>query len=428
MKLLLIAPAWHDPLWKKEKHKAIFPPINLAIVASLTPKDIEVSLIDENVSNIDENVEADLVAITAMTAVAPRAYEIADMFAAKGSKVVMGGIHASALPEEAAQHAHAVAIGEAEAVWPQIIEDFRRGDLKKFYRAEKRPSLEGVPFPRRELWNPSRYLVPGTVQTTRGCPYACDFCSVTTFFGRSYRIRPVEEVVKEVAALGTKIVAFVDDNIIGNIRYAKELFRALIPLKIKWFSQASLNIAQDEELMDLAAASGCMGLFIGFESLSQENLKSIHKKQNKVEEYAQAIEKIHKHGLGIEGAFIFGMDGDDEGVFERTVRFARENKLEAAQFGVLTPFPGTPLYEQLERENRIFDRDWSHYDISNVVFKPKNMSPETLYNGKNWAWEEFYSWGSILDRLGILRKYGLFLWGLNWSVRKRTRVFREALT
>lgn len=431
MKVLLIAPAWRDPLWARDKkQKAIFPPLNLAIVASLTPEDVEVSIIDENLTSINDKMEADLVGITAMTALAPRAYQIAEFFRARGSKVVMGGIHASAKPEEAAQHVDAVAVGEAEATWPQIVEDFRKGRLQRIYKAEQRPSLLGLQVARRNLLHASRYLVPGTLQTTRGCPFACTFCSVTTFFGRSYRFRPVAEVVREVAMLPSKLVAFVDDNIIGNIRYAKELFRALTPLKIKWFSQGSLNLARDPELMDLAAASGCIGMFIGFESLSESNLKEMRKKQNDAETYAADIDRLHRHGLAIEGAFVFGLDGDDEDVFERTVSFARESKLEAAQFGILTPFPGTPLYDQLERENRITKRDWSLYDVAHVVFQPKRMSPQTLQEGNNWAWKEFYSVKSIYDRLGIFRPYSPFLWALNWNIRKRVNnfVMKQALT
>lgn len=421
MKLLLIAPAWADPLWKKEKTKAIFPPLNLAIVAALTPEDWEIRIVDENLEDVDTSLDVDLVGITAMTALAPRAYQIADAFRARGVKVVLGGIHPTAVPEEAAQHADAVVIGEAEATWPQLIKDFQAGRLQPFYRPARYPSLEGLSPARRQLLNTSRYLLPSTVYTTRGCPFACSFCSVTTFFGHTYRFRPVEEVVREISTLSSKLVAFVDDNIIGNLRYARQLFKALIPHKITWFSQGSLNIAKHPDLLDLARESGCIGLFIGFESLSPATLKEVHKRQNQVEEYEQAIATIHRHGLSIEGAFVFGFDQDDESVFERTVNFARRNKLEAAQFAILTPYPGTPLYAEMEKQGRIFDRNWAHYDVSHVVFEPRGMSAKTLQEGRNWAWKEFYSLRSIAGRLGLFHRYGLSLWALNWQIRKRVR-------
>ncbi|MGB9859520.1 MAG: B12-binding domain-containing radical SAM protein, partial [Moorellaceae bacterium] len=275
--------------------------------------------------------------------------------------------------------------------------------------------------------NRSRYLVPDTVQTTRGCPFSCSFCTVSRFFGHQFRFRPVEEVVREVQALEGEVIAFVDDNIVGHPGYAKRLFKALAPLKIKWFSQGSLNIARDEELLRLAAESGCIGLFIGFESLSPANLQAIGKAVNRVEEYSAAIKKIHEHGIAIEGAFIFGFDEDDESIFERTVKFAQDNRLEAAQFGILTPFPGTPLREQLEREGRIINNDWAEYTISKVVFQPKRMSPETLQKGFNWAWQEFYSLSSISRRLGLVKKHAPILWALNLNIRKRFNHFMERL-
>lgn len=421
MKLLLIAPSWADPLWKKEKTKGIFPPLNLAIVAALTPQDWEVRIVDENLEDVDTGVEADLVGITAMTSLAPRAYQIADAFRAQGVKVVLGGIHPTAVPEEAIQHADAVVIGEAEATWPQLIKDFLASRLQPFYRPARYPSLEGLCPARRQLLNRSRYLLPSTLYTTRGCPFACSFCSVTTFFGHTYRFRPVEEVIKEISTLSNKLVAFVDDNIIGNLRYARQLFQALVPHQITWFSQGSLNIAKHPDLLDLARESGCIGLFIGFESLSPATLKEMHKKQNQVEEYEQAIATIHQHGLSVEGAFVFGFDQDDEGVFERTVNFARRNKLEAAQFAILTPYPGTPLYAEMEKQGRIIDRNWAHYDVSHVVFAPRGMSARALQEGRNWAWKEFYSLRSIAGRLGLFHRYGAGLWALNWQIRLRVR-------
>ncbi|GFN24088.1 B12-binding domain-containing radical SAM protein [Thermanaeromonas sp. C210] len=427
MKIALVAPAWHDPLWESEQEKAIFPPLNLITLAALTPAEHEVVVLDESLTSIDFDEKYDLVGISAMTALAPRAYEIADAFRRRGVPVVLGGMHPSALPEEAKAHADAVVIGEAEGQWPRVLEDLKSGNLKPFYRHTEVPPLENMAVPRRDLLCRSRYLVPDTVQTTRGCPFACSFCTVSQFFGHKFRFRPVEEVLREVQALEGEVIAFVDDNIIGNPVYAKRLFQALAPLKIKWFSQGSLNIARDEELLRLAAASGCIGLFIGFESLSPSNLKAVGKAVNRVEEYRAAIKKIHDFGIAIEGAFIFGFDDDDEGIFERTVKFAQENRLEAAQFGILTPFPGTPLRAQLEKEGRIINSDWREYTINKVVFEPKRMSPRTLQEGFNWAWQEFYSLGSISRRLGLVKKHASILWALNLNIRKRFNHFAERL-
>lgn len=429
MKIALIAPAWHDPLWESEKEKSIFPPLNLITLAAMTPPQHEVTILDESLTDLDFNEKYDLVGISAMTALAPRAYEIADAFRERGAAVVLGGMHPSALPEEAIAHADAVVVGEAEGSWQRLLADLENGRLQSLYRQEERPSLEHMVIPRRDLLPRKRYLVPDTVQTTRGCPFACSFCTVSQFFGRSYRFRPVEEVILEVSDLEGEVIAFIDDNIVGNPGYARRLFTELarLPRKIKWFSQGSLNIARDEELLRLAAASGCIGLFIGFESLSPANLQAVGKKVNLVEDYQQAIKKLHDHGIAIEGAFVFGLDGDDEDVFERTVRFAQENRLEAAQFGILTPFPGTPLREALEREGRITNNDWSEYTISKVVFEPKNMSARTLQEGFNWAWQEFYSLGSISRRLGLAKKHAAILWALNLNIRKRFNHFMERL-
>jgi len=376
LKIKLIAPAWKDRIWRNIR--PLFPPLNLAMVAALAPPGADISIVDEALEEINFNDPVDLVGITSMTSVAPRAYAIGDEFRRRGVPVVMGGMHPSAMPDEALDHADAVVVGEAEEVWPGLLQDFEAGSMRQVYRGLGRHSLAGLPVPRRDLFKREKYLIPNTVQTTRGCPYACSFCAVSQFFGRSYRFRPVAEVVAELEDMAGQNVVIVDDNIVGNPGYAKELFNAIIPLRIKWFSQGSLNMAEDSELLDLAAQSGCMGMFIGFESLSPANLEFIKKKANHVQQYREAIAKIHSYGIAIEGAFIFGLDHDTSTVFKHTTRFARENRLEAAQFGILTPLPGTELYRMLEEEGRIICHDWSKYDISNVVFRPKNISAEVL--------------------------------------------------
>jgi len=411
VKVELIVPAAHRN--HRKQRKAIIPPLGLAMVAALTPPDIEVSLTDENVTAIDFQKNPDLVGITALTSTSQRAYEIADTFRARGVKVVLGGIHPSILPEEAGHHADAVVIGEAEGVWPNLIEDLKANRLQKVYRQDKRPSLLSLPLPRRDLFAAGAYLLRNTIATSRGCPYSCSFCTVTSFFGHTYRCRPVEEVIKEIETFNdNKFVVFVDDNIVGKPKFAKELFRALIPHKIKWVGQASVTIARDDELLKLAAASGCIDIFIGFESLSPANLTAIGKKINVVDEYENIIRKIHSHGIAIHGFFIFGFDEDDEDTFKRTLRFAQKMRLESAQFDVLTPYPGTEIYESLDKAGRIVTRDWSQYG-HDLMFEPKSMSREKLQNGRTVAWRKFYSLPSILRRIGVAHHNLVKFWAVN---------------
>lgn len=400
MKILLVNPG--TPGGKKGK--GLFPPLNLGVVAANTPRSHQVEVVDEHVSELDLNADADLIGITVMTAFAPRAYEVADEFRARGIPVVLGGMHPSALPEEALAHADAIVVGEVERVWPRVLKDAEAGRLQGVYRADGYPDLTGLSIPRRDLWRAEDYILPQTVQTTRGCPFSCSFCAVSNFFGRTYRFRPVSEVIAEVKKFPGKIVIFVDDNIIGNPSYAKELFTRLIPLKKYWISQGSLNMVRDEELLRLALKSGCLGMFIGLESLSAESLKEIGKKVNLVD-IREAVAKIKRFGIAIEGAFVFGFDHDTEDVFAKTLEFAEEIRLEGAQFGVLTPFPGTKLYQELERANRIFERDWSKYTVNRVVFKPLQMSAARLQEGLDWAWRNFFSYRSIFKRIGLFRRH-----------------------
>lgn len=414
MKILLINPGFPGG----NKKKGLFPPLNLAMVAAHTPKAHQVEIVDEHVADLPANPEADLIGITVMTSFAPRAYTLADSFREKGIPVVLGGMHPSALPEEALAHADAVVLGEVESVWPGLLADAEKGRLKGIYRAERYPELSTLPFPRRELWRSQDYLLPYTVQTSRGCPFRCSFCAVSKFFGRTYRFRPIPEIIREVKSLPGRVILFVDDNIIGDTRYAKELFRELIPLKKQWISQGSINMAQDEELLRLAAKSGCLGMFIGLESVSNENLEQIKKKVNMVN-IKEAIAKIRRFGIGIEGAFIFGFDHDQEDVFQKTMDFVEEARLEGAQFGVLTPFPGTDLFREMEAAKRIIERDWSKYTVNRVVFKPQQMSAQRLQEGLDWAWRNFFSYRSIFKRLGIFRKNLGLIWLFNLVSRDR---------
>ena len=415
MKLELIVPATQEI--SRKRQKAVCPPLGLAAVAALTPPEVEVSLTDENVAVIDFQKEIDLVGITALTATAPRAYEIADNFRARGVKVVLGGIHPSTLPEEAIQHADAVVIGEAEGIWPNLINDFKTSKLQSVYRQRERPSLVNLPIPRRDLFAEGAYLLRQTISATRGCPYSCSYCSVTSFFGHTYRCRPVEEVLREIETLNhRKLIGFVDDNIAGNPGFAKELFRALVPYKIKWGAQTSVMVARDDELLKLAASSGCIALLIGFETLSTANLVNLGKKVNIVDEYETVIKKIHSHGIAVHGFFILGLDEDDEEVFKRTVHFVQRMRLESAQFAWPVPYPGTAFYESLDKTGRIVTKDWSQYEF-NIVFEPKLMSREMLQQWRDWVWSEFYSLPSIWGRVGMARRNLSALWALNLYYR-----------
>lgn len=399
-RLLIISPSWTHDWWRGGR--VLSPPLSLPLLAGLTPRDVDVRLIDENVEITDTNTPADWVAITCMTASAPRAYELADAFRARGIPVVMGGIHPTVLPDEASAHADSVVVGEAEPVWRQIMEDLAGNRLKPRYADYGFACMEGMSLPRRDLLKGERYITTNVVQTARGCPNGCSFCSVSTVFGRRYRFRPIAEVVEEVRSLRGWI-GFVDDNIVGHAGRAKELFEALIPLKIRWVGQGDISMARDPELMSLAVRSGCQAMFVGLESVSQENLRAVSKRPNIGTDMVESIRKIHKAGIEIIGSFVLGLDGDHKDVFTKTAEFAKSQKLVAAQFSVLTPFPGTVIRRQMEDEGRIADYDWSRYTMSNVVFRPKNMTAEELQTGQKATYRSFYSIQSILTRALTLR-------------------------
>ncbi|MGA2317403.1 MAG: radical SAM protein [Thermodesulfobacteriota bacterium] len=402
MKIRLIDPAYEHP-YISHSQKVIkniwFAHLTLTTLAALTPPDIEVKITDENVEPIDFEEDVDLVGVTGMVMHAPRAYQIAQRFRQRGIPVVMGGPHASSLPLEAKEYVDAVVIGEAENVWEGLMEDFKNGCLKPFYQAEAFCSMERLPFPRLDLLRKDAYMTINCVQTTRGCPHQCDFCHVTHFFGKTYRCRPVDEVIEEVKRLEGDFLVFIDDNIAGNRRYAKELFTQLKPLKKKWASQASMTLTRDPELLKLAAESGCVSLFIGVESLSSENLKDVNKSFNQAYQFEEAMKAVHDHDIMILAGFIFGLDHDDEGVFERTLRFCERNRIELPSFFLLTPLPGTALFQRMESEGRLMHKDWGQYNGATVVFKPRLMTEETLQRGFNWVCKEGYSWGSIFKRV-----------------------------
>jgi radical SAM superfamily enzyme YgiQ (UPF0313 family) len=406
LELLLVYPAMkrgHGAM-KHEVGKLSAAPVALPYLASLVPPEFRVSIVDENVDEIDFDKQVDLVGMSVLTMTAPRAYEISALYRERGTPVVLGGIHPTVVPEEASRHADAIVMGEAEGVWQQLLADFRQGKMEKVYRRNGPCRLGGLPHPRWDLMNKGAYLTTNVVQATRGCPYNCAFCSVSSVFGRKYRCRPVDDVIDEIAALDGKLLGFLDADVTGNPSYAKELFKALIPYRKIWAGDAGMRVANDDELLRLAAKSGCKGLFVGFESLSPASLQEAGKSQNTVDYYKDTIKKIIDHGISVLAGFVFGFDTDDESVFERTVEFAIESKLLYADFNILCPYPGTAIHAKLTEEGRIIETDWSKYfGMYSVVFRPKGMSVEALREGCLWAWKEFYSARSILKR-GLSRQ------------------------
>lgn len=403
--------------------------ISVLAVAAATPKEIEFEYIDEYVEAIDFNKHFDLVGISFMTALAPRAYEIGDEFRRQGVTVVFGGYHPTFMPEEAIQHCDAICIGEAELNWPNIIEDFKKGELKRFYKSPQRPDLKSISFLRRDILKKDAYFSTNLILAGRGCPYSCDFCSVTYFFDHTYRFRPVDNIIQEINSLKGNLILFGDDNIVADMNFAKDLFRAMIPLRKKWMCQANLTIAEDRELLELAAKSGCVGLFIGLESLSNKNLRDVEKGFYQADKYSDLIAKINDYGIVVMAGFMFGFDHDDKGVFERTIKFTKEMHLIASQIAILTPFPGTPLYNRLKSQGRIFEHDWTKYDYRHVVFTPKKMTPDELQEGTDWTISEFYGYSSIFGRMfRNLPKWGLIntvLYGLPLNLSYKHNLRRE---
>jgi radical SAM superfamily enzyme YgiQ (UPF0313 family) len=387
-----------------------------ATIAGLTPKDVQVRFYDDRMETIPFDEATDLVAISIETYTAKRAYQIATEYRKRKVPVVMGGFHATLCPDEAAQHAESVVCGEAETQWEQVIDDARHGRLQKFYRQTGRPSLVGMK-PDRSIFDGKRYLPIGLVEAGRGCHLKCDFCAVQTVFNSTQTRRPPDAIISEIAALKgkRKLFFFVDDNITSNMEQAKEFFRALIPLKIRWVSQSSINAAHDEEFLDLLARSGCQGVLIGFESLNPANLKDMNKVFNTMRGgFEKALANLRRHRIRVYGTFIFGYDRDTQESFGDTVDFAREHALYIAAFNHLTPFPGTPLYKRLKEQGRLLYEKWwldDSYSYNRIPFQPTGMSPELLQRNCVEARRKFYSWRSIFQRgADKVNRSNWFMW------------------
>jgi radical SAM superfamily enzyme YgiQ (UPF0313 family) len=377
-------------------------PLPPALIAALTPADVDVRFYDDRMETVPFDEPTDLVALSVETYTAKRSYQIASEYRRRGVPVVMGGFHASLCPEEVARYAETVVIGEAETLWREVLDDYRHGRPRRLYRQEGRPPLHGV-RPDRRIFRGKRYLSVGLVEAGRGCHFRCDFCAVQTVFGATQTRRPTDEIVAEVAGLkDRRLIFFVDDNITSNLAQAKELFRALIPLKLRWVSQASINAAHDEEFLDLLARSGCQGVLIGFESLNEANLQAMNKSFNTMRGgYEVALANLRRHRIRLYGTFIFGYDADTAQSFKETVTFARDHGFYIAAFNHLTPFPGTALYERLKRERRLlYDAWWldDAYSYNKVPFRPAGLDADDVERGCVEARRAFYSWPSILRR------------------------------
>lgn len=373
------------------------PPYSLQILSALTPPQHQVRIIDEYHRLADPNLQADVIGIGVWTAAAPRAYALAEQYRARGIPVILGGPHVTVQPREALSHADAIVIGEAESVWEQVLQDVEQKQLQAIYHGEPL-SLAQSPAPD---WSPIKrndYIAQVSMSTSRGCCRSCDFCYESCLPKPNYRQRPLEYVLKEFDERPFPVIAFIDNDLMSDRTYAKSLLTALIPKKRFWLGMTSISTADDEELLDLMAASGCRTLFVGFESIQPESLREVHKGCNRVENYLRNIKRIHDRDIMVNGSFVFGFDHDDEQVFDRTVQFGIDARLETATFTILTPYPGTALHQRLEREGRIVDRDWGHYDTTRAVFRPAKMSAETLEAGYFSAYKKFYSWSSIMSR------------------------------
>jgi radical SAM superfamily enzyme YgiQ (UPF0313 family) len=394
----LILPALTEatsPYWRPIKY-SLFPPLGLATLAAYLDPDIEISLQDEHVEKLDLDDQPDLVVIQVYITNAYRAYQIADHYRARGSYVVLGGLHVTSLPDEAAPHADTIFIGPGEHTFPQFLRDLAAGAPQRRYESAVR-TLESLPPIRRDLIQRNRYLVPNSIVVSRGCPHHCTFCYKDGFFagGRSFYTQLVDDALSEIARLPGRHLYFLDDHLFGNARFARDLFRGMTGMGRVFQGAATVDSILRDDVVEEAAAAGLRSLFVGFETLSTSSLEGAGKRQNLGRSYREVVRRLDSLGIMINGSFVFGLDGDDRDVFSRTVDWAVEVGITTATFHILTPYPGTALFTDMAAQERIVTRNWDLYDTRNVVYRPTRLSPEELKRGYDWAYEEFYRWGNI---------------------------------
>jgi radical SAM superfamily enzyme YgiQ (UPF0313 family) len=410
MKIALISPK--GPLYRRRggvfKKSLRYQPLTLTTLAALVPSELnpEFQLIDEGIADMPDHLHADLVGMTVITGTAKRAYELAADLRARGLTVVLGGPHVTLLPQEAAEHADAICVGYAEESWPQLLRDFAAGRLQKIYRQSDDFSLADkidMPFARRDLFDSKNFLTQAVFEATRSCAHDCEFCVAPTAWGQKQYQKPIDWVIADIRQFiektGQRRILFVDLNLVSDKRYARELFTRLCELKIQWFGLSTVLIGHDPTLMELMAKSGCKGLLLGLETVMPSSLHDANKRFNNSIDFRRLIADLHHLGIAVQGCFVFGLDHDTPEVFDATVQFAIDAAVDLPRFAVLTPFPGTPLYQRLEREGRILTRDWTLYDAQHVVFQPKNMSAKELAEGHERAWKEVYRFSAIGKRL-----------------------------
>ncbi len=398
MKVKLILPALMEaksPYWRPIKY-SLFPPLGLATLAAYLDNDDEITLVDEHVEELTFDDEPDLVIIQVYITNAYRAYQYADWYRARGSYVILGGLHVTSLPQEAKQHADSIFLGPAEVVFQEFLSDLSNGEPKPVYFSSVR-SLESIPPIRRDLFKRELYLVPNSIVVTRGCPHHCNFCYKDAFFtgGKSFYVQKVDDALDEIERLPGRHLYFLDDHLLGHRRFASQLFDAMQGMNRVFQGASTVDAILKGDLIENAARAGLRSIFIGFETLSSDALAMSNKRQNINRSYTEVIRRLDDLGIFINGSFVFGLDGDDPDVFKRTVDWAVEMGLTTATFHILTPYPGTALYQQMKRDGRILTHNWDHYDTRQVVYKPKNLSAQQIKIGYDWAYEAFYEWSSI---------------------------------
>jgi len=397
MKILLIAPC---PVNEQRHNTMDIPQLTLSLIAGMTPPGHEVKIVEEVYNQkIDYDEDVDLVGISIMTQTCIRGYEIANEFRKRGRTVIFGGIHASTRPYEAILYCDSVVMGEAEGLWENIIKDVENDRLKKFYKLDSYPDLQNHVYPRRDLIKCSsgKFSI-APVETTRGCPYNCDFCTVSRYFGTKQRHKPIPSIIKDAEMCNEKYLFFLDDNITGNKKYAKKLFAELIHLNKIWVGQASINLSKDPELMKLAYKSGCRALLVGFESITESGINLYRKTLKTMDENIAAVKMLRNNGIMTMASLVFGLDTDTEEVFDLSHEFLTKAQVAFFQACILTPYPGTPVFENLKNEGRILTDDWRKYDATKVLISPKNITPEKLLNGYQRLRKTMYSGRSVLQR------------------------------